>query len=372
MSVLKAPGRPKIRLQAPAVILKVSASLQPSRSSKDHLSEPYLPDGIPFPSNILQPLQKDPTLHGMVPQLSTLRLSRRSAAGGVLHQEILPIEVVSRRPIRAIPALSSRVRFHRFPFRIGQPSLIAALELDIPGFALHPIEILDAKLHLVNGTVSSLDDEELQGFPLFCQPRGSIVRLYSLSPITSSIGTPFPNLSQTLDVTINVRVHVSHACYPRIEIRFKANADFRVSANADNNRTSLSNPSNSKPAPVIPTPALQGAPGLRQEGDMGIIMQFNAPKEVYVGKPFKWDIFVINRSSGQRRLTLTMLSKRKSGGEKRISSRPTSINTTPGNHGASVADPFVDDNRLYTKIKSQAPEGTQLVCLNSDLRVGYV
>ena len=364
------------------MIFKLSAALQPAQPSRENAAEQYLPDGVPLPSNILQPLEKDASLRGVIPQLSTLRFTRRSQATEALQREILPINVVSRKPFRAIPALSSRVKFHRSPFRVGTPSLVAALELDIPTFVQHPIEIKDIRLHLANGVVTSLGDEKIQALPMLCNPRDSIVWLYSIKPSVASVGAVPASLSQALEVTINVLIHVSTLCRPAIEIRFKANADFSISLPPSQAKTAQSAQRNVKTTNLVPgahaapgqvqtAAALQGAPGVSNETKLGIVIQFSAQETVHVGKPFKWGIFVINRSSRQRKLGLTMLSKRKSGGEKRISSRPTSTNATATNKTGSVADPFVDDNLLYTMIKSQAPEFTPLVCLNSDLRVGY-
>ena len=375
-------GRPRIRLQAPAVIFKLSAALQPAQPSKEKATEQYLPDAVPLPSNILQPLEKDASLRGTVPQLSTLRFTRRSQATEALQREILPIKVLSRKPFRAIPALSSRIRFHRSPFRVGTPSLVAALELDVPAFSQHPIEIQGIKLTLANGVVTDLGDEQFPALPISCSPRDSIVRLYSVKPSAASNESVPTSLSHALEVIIKVLIHVSEICRPTIEVRFKANADFSISLPPSHNKTAQSAQRNSRSTNLMPsahaTPsqgqtaaALQSAPGVSSETKLGLVIQFSAMETVYVGKPFKWEIFVINRSSKQRRLGLTMLSKRKTGGEKRISSRPTSTNATAANKTGSVADAFVDDNLLYTMMKSQAPDFTPLVCLNSDLRVGY-
>ena len=290
--------------------------------------------------------------------------------------------MLSRKPFRAIPALSSRIKFHRSPFRVGTPSLVAALELDVPAFSQHPLEIKEIRLTLANGSVTNLGDEKYPALPILCSPRDSIVRLYSIKPSATSIEAVPTNLLHSLEVIINVLIHVSDICRPAIEIRFKANADFSISLPPSHNKTVQSAQRNSKSTNLVPgahatpsqaqaTAALQGAPGVSSETKLGLVIQFSAMETVYVGKPFKWEIFVINRSSKQRRLGLTMLSKRKSGGEKRISSRPTSTNATATNQTGSVADAFVDDNLLYTMMKSQAPDFTPLVCLSSDLRVGY-
>ena len=373
--------RPRIRLSAPAIIFKLSATLQPQQTSTEKTSEQYLPDGLPLPSNILQSLQQDTSIHGVNPQLSTLRFSRRSERTELPQQETLPIKVISRKPFRAIPALSGRVRFHRSPFKIGNPSLIAALEIDIPVFAQHPVEVGEIRLNLINGVVNSLQDEGTQKLPITCHPRDSLVRLYSISPNIATLGTPPASPVHTLEVSINIQIRVSDVCQPQIEIRFKANADFSSAVGPSQSKSTQSDlPSNKSSNPTPRTDratsqrqagsALQGAPGVSEENRLGFVIQFSAKEAVYVGRPFKWEIFVINRSSRQRKLGLTMLAKPKKGGDKRLSSRPPSTNAIAANGAGSVAGCYVDDNLLYTMIKSQASETTPLVCLNSDLRIG--
>ena len=255
--------------------------------------------------------------------------------------------------------------------------MIAALELDMPGFAQYPIEIFDTKLSLTNGSVTSLVKGEAQKLPITCHPRDSVVHLYSISPDVPASGQGSANASHSLEVTVSVRAHVSKVCNPRISIYFKAGVDFSGSPRA----TQGSNQRNDKGANQSTTltdgvsqghtpAALHRDQMLSDQDRMGILFQFNAPRDVHVGKPFRWEIFVVNRSSRQRKLALTMLSKYRSAGEKRISGQPSSMNTSTAGKTISIADAFVDDNLLYAKIKSQAVEPVQLICLSSDLRVG--
>ena len=367
-------GRPRVRLQAPAIIFKVSASLNPPRTTKHSAEDLYLPEGVPLPSNILEPLEKDPTFHGAVPRLSTMRLSRNSGNEDSVRQQTLPIKVVSRKPFRAIPALSSRVRFHRPSFNIGNPSLLAALEFDIPAFAQRPIEIVSATLNLGNGVIKSLGEGGTQELPIVCHARDSIVRLYRISPSVSIPGTPSTNSPHSLEVAVRLRVAISDLCRPNVEIKFKASVDFSTSNIAHATKTRSLERAN-KPTSILPTPnnvssSLQSSNlNLDSENASGIVLQFKGAEKVFVGKPFKWEVFVMNRSSRQKRLGFTMLSRKKTVGEKRISSRPTS-NSNSANKTESVASPFVDDNLLYTMMRSHALDSPQIVSLDSDLQVG--
>ena len=256
--------------------------------------------------------------------------------------------------------------------------MIASLELDIPAFAQHAVEIVDVKLSLLNGIAKSMSEDQVPKLPIVCQARDQLVCLYSLTPSMASLGLPSQPTAQSLDVIINARVMMSESCHPRVEVRFKANVDFVPPPKPGISKAAQPVQQTSKP---VNFPAgsdkLLDQPGTTPEDSkaptqekMGIVVKFTAKGEVYVGEPFQWEVFVINRSPNQRKLGLAMLYRRKSNGEKRLSSRPTSVNAPAANNKDSTADGFVDDNLLYTMIKSQAPEATQLVCLNTDVRIG--
>jgi hypothetical protein len=368
-------GRPRIRLQAPAVIFKVSASLQPPALVDLEVSDPFLPSGVPLASNLLQPLESDALLKGTIPQLSSMRLSRRSPVEESLRREAFPLKVITRRPCRAIPVLSSRIKVQKSPFRVGMPTMIAALEMDVPAFAQHPIEIVDAIVTLTNGIVYDMSEGQTPKLPMVCYAKDQLVCLYKLSPSSDYVLSNQPD-PQTLDVSIGVRVMVSDECHPQVKVRFKANVDFSTPSGQHTKQQSIQ--SGNKPPNILSSTVKQEDQLMQTAGDvsktahehMGVIIKFTAKGEVYVGEPFQWEVFVINRSGKQRRLGLSMLYKRKTGNEKRISSRPTSINANTSKKMESIADAFVDDNLLYTMIKTHGSEATQLVCLNTDVRIG--
>ena len=331
--------------------------------------------------NILQPLSSDPSFKGMTPQLSSLRLSHTIPSGRPVRPAALPLKIVPRRPFRAIPALSSRIRYHRPPIFGSQAALIATLELDVPVFAQHVIEITNVKVSLSDGIVEDLTHGVLK-LPLRCHARDNIFSLYTLRPDSTFMNTVVPSgTSRMLDVVIDARVLVSSICRPKIEIRWKANVDFSTPLNPNFRKPNQSLQRNNRPTslPTALTPsgqpsgitaAARDIPGALSVSDLGVVISFSSRGDIYVGEPSQWDVFIINQSAKPITLGLAMISKLASDSSKGVPSRPESASANVTNGTGVFADAVVDDNILYASIKSHCSEATQLVCLNADLRVG--
>ena len=343
--------------------------------------DPYLRSGTPFPINVLQPLSNDPNFKDVTPQLSFQKLSRAVPAGRQLRPNVLPLKVVSRRPFRAIPALSSRIRYHRPPVLRSKTNMIATLELDVPVFAQHAVELISVRVSLTDGHVEDMTHGVLK-LPLRCHARDNVVCLYSISPDNSSLASPsLSGTSRTLDVMINARVLVSSTCRPKIEIRWKANVDFATPLNPNYAKPSQSLQRNSRPASLLtamPPPSQRSSvtaiteeyPDSSRVGDLGVVMSFTSRGDVYVGEPFQWDLFIINRYSKPRTLGFTMTPAQANDSSKRPHSRPESPPTSSVSKTSLYADAVIDDSLLHTAIKTHRSEATQLVCLNADIRVG--
>lgn len=118
--------------------------LRPPLLEKAGTTEAYLPSGVSFALNVLEPLGEKLLIggaHSSTTTSSTQALVSHQATG-----ESLPVTTVARRPFRAIPALSSRVRFHSSPGAHSPSKAIAVLELDALKFGQHPVEV--TKIHV--------------------------------------------------------------------------------------------------------------------------------------------------------------------------------------------------------------------------------
>lgn len=98
-------------------------------------------------------------------------------------------------------------------------------------------------------------------------------------------------------------------------------------------------------------------------------MTFSGPEHVYVGEAFKWDVFVVNRSTKIRMLALLALPKSRAWSRRHISKSSSSSGIVRESDDA--ADAVVDENVLYATQKHAVIEPAGLVNLSTDdLRVG--
>lgn len=372
-------GRPRVRLQAPSIFLKVSASLQPALREKIQGTDPYLPSGIPLSTNILQPVGNDAALGIVLPQFSSLRLNRKISGDGGVALDRLPLKVIPRRPCRAIPALSSRIRVQKSPFNTGIPNMIGALEIDVPPFAQHPLRIVGIKVTLPRGTVNELSGGKIPKFPLTVKARDQVVCLYSLSQDVQA--TAQGQGVQTLEVLISVSIMVSDDCHPQVRVRFKANVDFLGGVELSTQKQSLTMQRSNKPARLnessvkpsdLPMEISPENLISASKERIGIVLKFTANGTVYVGEPFQWEVFVVNRSKKHRRIGLSMLHKRLNVEENRSLSRSTNVQGEYQQENEPLAKAFTEDNLLYTMMKSHKRDRAQLLCLNTDVKIGYV
>ena len=386
-------GRPRLRLQTPAVLFKLSASLQPVRQGPhSEAYDPFLPSGIPFAANLLQPLQDDPALKGMEPRLSTLRLSRAPPTIHSQRPETLPLKVAPRRALRAVSGISARVRYHKSKVSAQNSVVTASFDIEIPSFTQHITDLKSVKLHFSDGKVEMIAEDYVSKLPMKCRPRDNVVFLYYLSPNPGSINEPpMTPASKVVELSIDAMVLVSPTCHPRIEMRWKTTIDFSTALNPDFGRPGQSMQRSSRPTNLptilaapsstastnLPTtsktssdaqPKRQSLPPIPS---IGITATFTAIDDVYIGEPFRWEVFIVNRSSKPRTLALTAVPKRNVANQL---TRPVSMASKAAglNKKNQVADAVLDENVLYTFLKSQGKEGAGLVCLSTEITVGYV
>lgn len=382
-------ARPRIRLQAPAIIFKLSASLQPLKQDKQSVRpDPYLPSGVPLPVNLLQQLEDDPAIKakGNVPRLSDQRLSRTIPTAQASRPETLPIKIISRKAFRAIPALSARMKYHKATGAGRKPTVIASLDIEIPAFAQSVLELRAVKLQLTDGIAQDMVTDILK-LPMQCRPRDSASFLYCLEPYNAfTETTSMASNTRVLEASISAIVLVSSLCRPQIQVRWRTTVDFSTAVNPNLGKPGQSMQRNNRPA-SLPAPTgspfrISQSPGSaksstessRNNGsslaDMGITIAFSSAGEIRVGEPFGWEIFIVNRSPKARKLILTVIPKRKRLEAKKPASRPSS---SASNHGAKpkeVADPVTDENILYAAMKTHSTEHAQLVCLTTDIKIG--
>ena len=374
------------------ILFKASASLQvASKINEGDDADPYLSSGVPLPTNLLQPLQDDPALKGHVPYLPSSWLNRSGPPARSTGPESLPIKVFWTKAFRALPAISTRMRYHRENNTGTKSSIIATLEIEVPPFGPSAIELRSVKLEFIRGHVQDMVSGSVIKLPKECRPRDNIVFIYRLTPsIEGSEAIGASSQMQPVGVAVDASVLVSDQCKPNIETRWKANVDFSI-FDAKNTRAGHTIQQASHAASL--TPSLMGkhetppsstlgnfeslanssANGLKRplNGDLGVTVTFTSQGEPYVGEPYCWDVFVVNRSSKSRRFAIVVTPQRSNLRAYKNGSRPSSSSSSHGRAIGPTAEAAVDDQLLYATSKTHSLEPARLICLTTDLSIGY-
>ncbi|KAH0566083.1 hypothetical protein GP486_000521 [Trichoglossum hirsutum] len=388
--------RPRIRMQNAMIVFSLSANLKPvEQATTDVIEEEYLLSQVPSDLNLLESFRDDPALASIAPHLSASKVSRVVPAPQITKELPRPLRNISQRAFRIVPAVSSRVRYSRLNTYANKSSIIASLDFDVTPFADCTIVLNRVNLELDGGDVEALTGPHGTGIPLTCRPRDDITLLYRLTPDGAvEMNSPKSN-NRSLEITISAIALVTGDCHPQIEIKWRANVDFSASLNSSFSGPSqylqrINRPPNLPAAPPVgPTPSSTftmtssrsltlGADALPigeyshqrsgSSGDLGLTITFSGPQEVRVGEVFQWEVFVVNRSSRPRKLTLVVIPKRRKADTKRSAPRPPSSGS--GRKIGFVTDAVVDENIVYAMQKSTVMESAELVCLSTDVRIG--
>ena len=375
------------------ISFKATGVLKHLPSSSKDAADPYLPSGVPSSINILEPLSGDPELGGIRPQLTALRLDRINLNSTAATKEQV-IRSVPQRSLPALPAISARVRYSKAGAYTGRPSIIASLDIETAPFQDDEIELTCVNMELSDGTAEDLCKGHAINLPMTCQPRDNIIFLFRLLPDDAvQLQSTRPNpTTKALDISVNARVLVSETCRPNIQMRWKTTVDFSAALNPryggptqamqrSNKPANLAVPDSKKPpSEKLPSDPTSDQPNQRlsSQPNFGLTLTLTAPKDVYVGQPFTWDLFLVNQSDKPRKLAILVIPKRKpddpKGHHKLTTSASSSTGATAvgGQAGRKInhADAVLDENRLYALQKRLAKEDVKIVCLSTEVRVG--
>ncbi|KAL8871878.1 MAG: hypothetical protein Q9174_002391 [Haloplaca sp. 1 TL-2023] len=381
-------GRPRVRMQHPMIAFRASGVIyEPPATSMEESGDRYLPSGIPASPNVLESLAGDPALRGVRPRLTALRLDRISASTARVSSE-QGIRSKPQKPFSAVPAISARVRYSRSSAPSNRPCTTASLDVETSPFQDEKVELTDVRMQLDNGSVEDLCIGRALNLPLTCGPRDNTIFLFRLMPNADHMQDPSINAtSQTLDISLDACVLSADSCQPRIKMRWKTMVDFTAALNARHRGLGQNLQRNSRPpsTPIGPDKEMsedvdtaRGSNEKAQQqqqatsaSELGLTLTLTGPKDVYVGQPFTWDVFVVNRSNKVRKLGLMVIPRRRFGEHKSHMSK-TSISATTSSQRRDMdhADAIMDENRLYAIQKSNSKEAVDIVCLSTDVRLG--
>ncbi|KAL4782973.1 TRAPP trafficking subunit Trs65-domain-containing protein [Aspergillus varians] len=375
--------RPRVRIQHPSIIFIASASLNPAETRQDDAREDaYLPSLVPASTNVLQPLTADSTFGQKDPFLPASRLLRVVPAK-YSEDPIYNVLQESGHPTRIVPAASARIRYSRLNSFSGRPTTIANLDFEITPFLNCEVIFDKADLRLSDGSIEILTDGTGLAPPVTCYPRDDITLIYKLTPEYGPDSRDLTTVTvSTLDISLEAIIKVSENCNPRILMQWTTNIDFSMALNPNFGAPSQALQRTNRPTSLSTIPGQVGAvsggvqtsrTSLRERAysttDMGVTMSFSGPQSVDVGKPFSWNVFIVNRSTTPRKFAMIAIPRRKVANARGHVARPSSSSMS-NRRSDQVAEAVTDDNIVHAMQKSVAGQEADLVCLSTDVRVG--
>lgn len=379
-------------MQDPVILFKASATMQSIQESRAaRIDDQYLPSCVPTSLNLLQSLQDDPALRAIEARLPALRVSPVTYTAQHIKTETRPLTRIAQRAFPAMSALSARIRYTRSNVN----SMIASLDIETAPFLESEISLEKVQAQMAEGAAEDIATGHAIKLPMRCQPRDAAVFLYRLIPFDCFKDQAIATSNvRALDIVISATVLVSAKSRPHIEMRWKTAVDFSTPPNPSYGAPGRSLQRNNRPASLpVPSPSdsrlitsvsapaqaaelpntAEVAPdgrGFLPTTDLGITVTVTGPKEVHVGKPFRWDVFVVNRSGHPRKLAVMVISKRRRGDTRYKHLSKGSSSSAGGSKDGMFADAVVDENFLYATQKNATMDTAQLVNLSTDVRIG--
>ncbi|KAL8843416.1 MAG: hypothetical protein Q9176_002029 [Flavoplaca citrina] len=371
-------SRPRVRMQHPMISFKASGTFRkPPTAIVPNPRDNLLPSGVPASINVLEPLGGDPELQGITPQLTAFRLDRigTSALPGPTEQYI---RSMPQNPIPALPAISARLRYSKCSASSARLSTIASLDIETSPFQDEEVKLTDVKLQLATGSVEDLCAGHAINLPKTCQPRENIVFIFRLvADNDKSFESRANPLSRILEVWIGARVSKCNQCRPMVQMRWRTTVEFSTALNPSYGGSSQAIQRSSRPSslPLAPDTVADSDTKSQQRAmaisGIEVTMTLTGPREVCVGQPFTWDVFLVNRSDKARKLAILVIPKRKAGDHQSHTSRASGSSAVVGQRrGIDHADAVLNENRLYGMQKSNSKDAVQIACLSTDVRIG--
>ncbi|KAK2784527.1 hypothetical protein FQN52_008948 [Onygenales sp. PD_12] len=375
-------NRPRVRLQHPSVVFSASATLNPPKTSAGDVQDDYLPSGVPGSVNVFQSLSASSSSRRPSDSLPFLPASRllRVVPAAPAEQSLYSVQQVAHRPIRIIPIASARIRYSRLNTYSSKPTTIASLDFEVTPFTNFEVILEKADLVLYDGQVESLTIGNGFAPPITCSPRDDMTLVYKLTPDDSvDAASSTTAVVSVLDISLGAIICVSEECRPKISMQWRTNVDFSMPLNPTFGGPSQVLQRNNRPAslPMTPSqsssthPTATSASNRRSylAADIGVTISFSGPDSVEVGKPFHWDVFIVNRSAKSRKFAMAAVPRRKKTDSRKHIARPSTSSVSSRKEN-QIAEAVTDENIVYAMQRNAIPYETELICLSTDIRVG--
>ena len=389
-------GRSKERLRAPYITFRTTVDLKasPSLTGEDP-NDPYLPSLVSPPVNLLEGLNAITDLEVSLPADRLTNFFPSLDSGS--KSGALKIKVEKLRQYKILPALTARIRYTKLDATSGQLALAAALDVEMAPGLPNGISIDSVDLRLASGIAEDLGANIFPPGPKQCHSRDIVGYIYRLVPKTGGHITTLTNLNRRsqiletrrgLDITIIATVTTSPSCIPKIEMRWHTEVDsspilhpypnlqgqhtMSLKRLSENTGANTASPSKS---------TLQQSASTRQSyskssmtSRFALTITFTAPEEpLFAGKPFKWNILVVNHSLESRKLTIGLTPTPPSSSSVTAkkhsikgSNASTSTDAPPPTSSTNTADK-PNNSATNNYIDYPSPE---VIALSTDLKIG--
>lgn len=310
-------GRSRGRLRAPFVLIKTNTNLQASSSVTDeNINDPYLPSLAPASANLLEPLNNFSNLNISLP---SDRFTHFFPSTRVSEGKSLKIKTEKSRRYKILPALTARIRYAKLNANPNMSAVIAALDTEMAPGIPNGIVIESVDLDLENGETEDLGRRIMPPGPQLCHSRDILSFVFRLSPNTrgtSTVPSKHTAVRGGLDISIIATVLSSSICRPKIVMRWHTEVDFSTAPNAhyvaprqsilqSKRPPSSTDTDNTNPIQYGSSATAGTSWSRSPDVDLGITVTLSAPKgKLICGKTFTWNIFVVNKSTESRRLTI--------------------------------------------------------------------
>ncbi|OJD28209.1 hypothetical protein ACJ73_00392 [Blastomyces percursus] len=389
-------NRPRVRLQHPYVTFSASATLRPLSVTSGDYEDEYLPSGIPGSINVFQSLV-DNVPQGQSNPRPFLPASRLLRVVPAAQEEASSYRVrqITQQPFRIIPIASARIRYSRLNTYSSKPTTIASLDFEVTPFTNFDVILEKTELTLLDGQVESLRTDNGYALPVTCRPRDYMTLVYKLTPVPGMEATSSTTaVVYVLDISLGATIFVSDECRPRISMKWRTNVDFSLPLNPTFGGPSQVLQRSNRPASLPMAPSQSDVGGATtptaayaanaaalatnrpsayiSTTNIGVTISFSGPSSVEVGKPFHWDVFIVNRSEKAKKFAMAAVPRRKRADVRssRHVSRPSSSSASSGHRDQQIAEAVTDENIVYAMQKNAIPHDTELICLSTDIRVG--
>lgn len=367
--------RPRVRIQSSCVVFTASATLRPrARSELSAQADEYLPSLVPAASNVFEALSSDPQLSSTNLHLPASRLLRVVPAA-LTEDPTYSIGQQTQHPIRIVRAASARIRCSRLNTFSSTPATIVSLEIEATPFQNSDVVFDKIDLKAFDAHIESRSNvPELQP-PLSLRPRDDVTLVYELSPdhgVDSTVSTT--SLASVIDISLEAVVKVSDDCQPRIAMAWRTSVDLPQPVNPSLGGPSQDPQRTSRPTSLPVSPTQSGDPSAPSSvsysaSQAGLTISFSGPATVEVSKPFRWNVFIVNRSAAARKFAMVAIPRRKRADPRRHVARPSSSSASSKKE-EQLAEAVTDESIIHAMQKSVAGQDADLISLSSDVRIG--